>query len=449
MDGHSGSPMAQAVSLILSDPTSLSSPCSAALNAFENLIPPISRFQFALEAILPVLSSSTHLYPQRILAAYILCALYMPHPIRANPFSPVLENVLAKEKATIIPDEADVDQKEIFIWVLEKIMRDEAKDIAETSPSILVQIPPRALSNGISLQSIVQQTSSSPQNSPSEGRAESILISIAAVSGPDDTAHGSEDPAQDNISRLLVCARRRVLTLSEQRIISAAIPTLEIPYLVHLVPAHFLSDITGLNTSLAYHILVKIFCAKDIEWSSNPEHNNTYNREDVQESYLVALRQLGPTLQCFDLIGKLLATPSLVYASGSSIWRHRHEDLALGDLIFRDVVGGFISRCISILEHEESQEREGLRNEDGCARGVKLLCMFYKSIAGQHRPANTEASSSSMAAQKPAPSIIADSVQSLFDAIDAEMTQFALRFSRYEDALILYQSLVSKSSVRV
>lgn len=71
--------------------------------------------------------------------------------------------------------------------------------------------------------------------------------------------------------------------------------------------------------------------------------------------------------------------------------------------------------------------------------------MFYNSITTRRHPNRASAFTTTGTSTSTATDIDSDSARISLDAIDAEMTQFALRFSRYEDARVLYQSLVTKS----
>ena len=69
-------------------------PCSTAVQAFLQLVQPTSRFQLALDVLLPLLDDGPgapelHL-TQRILVSFLLYSLYAPHPISINPFKSVL-----------------------------------------------------------------------------------------------------------------------------------------------------------------------------------------------------------------------------------------------------------------------------------------------------------------------------------------------------------------------
>lgn len=68
---------------------------------------------------------------QRILASYILYALYAPHPITINPFHSALVYTFAKEKelAAKIAAEGGASASEQLVWVLWKILKGEGSDV--------------------------------------------------------------------------------------------------------------------------------------------------------------------------------------------------------------------------------------------------------------------------------------------------------------------------------
>ena len=146
-------PLRLSVAHLLSGAQSL--PCSATAQSFTQLVPPISRFQLALDLVLPILDSpvdvrtlnlrvsTSHAYtrlldtqlPQRILASYILYALYAPHPISINPFQSALLLTFNKEKeqATQTGPDGNAGQNEQLIWVLWKILKGDGSDVRVSS----------------------------------------------------------------------------------------------------------------------------------------------------------------------------------------------------------------------------------------------------------------------------------------------------------------------------
>ena len=68
---------------------------------------------------------------QRILASYILYALYAPHPITINPFHSALLLTFNKEKEFAVKVGRDevVAQNEQLVWVLWKILKGDGSDV--------------------------------------------------------------------------------------------------------------------------------------------------------------------------------------------------------------------------------------------------------------------------------------------------------------------------------
>ena len=68
---------------------------------------------------------------QRILVAFLLYALYAPHPIAINPFKSVLFVTFVKEreKAVDAAQGGEVSPNEQFVWVLWKILKGDGNDV--------------------------------------------------------------------------------------------------------------------------------------------------------------------------------------------------------------------------------------------------------------------------------------------------------------------------------
>jgi len=121
-------------------------PCSTAAQAFTQLVQPTSRFQLALDALLPLLDPNNLLLSQltqRILVSFILYSLYAPHPIAINPFKSVLfvTFVQEREKAVNMAKGGEVCPNEQLVWVLWKILKGDGNDIGPYSPSTLARSP--------------------------------------------------------------------------------------------------------------------------------------------------------------------------------------------------------------------------------------------------------------------------------------------------------------------
>ncbi|KAJ3005341.1 hypothetical protein NUW54_g4381 [Trametes sanguinea] len=107
-----------------------STPCSTAAHTFMQIVPPLSRFQLALEVLMPMLDSRVEL-PQRILVSYMLYALYAPHPIAINPFKSVLHASFTRERdvAVQVDRAGGVSENEQLVWVLWKILKGDGSDV--------------------------------------------------------------------------------------------------------------------------------------------------------------------------------------------------------------------------------------------------------------------------------------------------------------------------------
>lgn len=82
-------------------------------------------------------------------------------------------------------------------------------------------------------------------------------------------------------------------------------------------------------------------------------------------AYLDVLTQLPPTLQTFDVIGRLLhdSTPSTDSITGGKV--------TVADVVRMEVLGPFIHQCILWLDRAEHEGREGLISDDRFAKGVQ------------------------------------------------------------------------------
>ncbi|GJJ09285.1 hypothetical protein Clacol_003507 [Clathrus columnatus] len=119
--------------------------------------------------------------------------------------------------------------------------------------------------------------------------------------------------------------------------------------------------------------------------------------------YLIALTELPPTIQSFNVIGKLLS-PS---QSGQPI---SEELRRIATLIRTEVLGGFISGCIRWIEKADRDEKEGSVHDDRVATATRNLCRFYTALIKYGM-------------------IAADSEEDT-----TEIMSFALQFSRFESA---------------
>ncbi|KAI0742624.1 hypothetical protein C8Q80DRAFT_1108429 [Daedaleopsis nitida] len=357
-----------------------STPCSTAAHAFVQTVPPLSRFQLALDVLMPMLDAHVEL-PQRILVSYILYSLYAPHPIAINPFKSVLYATFLRERdaAVRVAHAGAVSENEQLVWVLWKILKGDGSDIGPFSPNTLARspLPPKLRAANLALEdeaSVQKHADPTIKNSLDASR--------------DVEMSAERDQEMEIYSRaatLLLAARERVLSLSEQRLTSPS-----------FITSADLPSILATNPALGHPIVVALL---------------TNETEIGPEPYLDVLKRLPPVLSSFDLIGRLLRDTTTV------------TDLTTGgrttvaDLIRTEVLGWFIHECVMWLDRAEQDEREGNISDDRFAKGVQNLCRFYNSLIKLS---------------------IADPAS---DADSAEMAHFTLRNSRFEEANALYRVL--------
>lgn len=72
---------------------------------------------------------------ERILACYILFALYAPHPIKLNPFASVLHTIFVKEteRAQGLESAGGVADNDQLVYVLWKILKGDGNDVSSCS----------------------------------------------------------------------------------------------------------------------------------------------------------------------------------------------------------------------------------------------------------------------------------------------------------------------------
>ncbi|KAI0651362.1 hypothetical protein C8Q79DRAFT_897753 [Trametes meyenii] len=370
-----------------------STPCSTAAHTFVQIVPPLSRFQLALDVLMPMLDARIDL-PQRILVSYILYALYSPHPISINPFKSVLYASFTKERdaAVRIASDGGVSENEQLVWVLWKILKGDGSDIGPFSPNTLARspLPPQLRAANLTLE---EETSAQLPADPvgTAASAAPLASGRESVSGSERAEVSAErDREMEKLSHamtLLLAARDRVLTLAEQRLSSPPVVTsVDLPGIIA-------------NNSTIAHPLLNALLVADSELGP--------------ETYLDVLRHLPPTLPSFDLMGRLLrdATPMTDMHTGGRT--------TIADVVRTEVLGWFIQECVSWLDRAEQDERDGNISDDRFAKGVQNLCRFYNALVKY--------------------SIVDPSS----DADSAEMAHFTLRNSRFEDANALYRLLAS------
>ncbi|KAL6308797.1 hypothetical protein BKA93DRAFT_724865 [Sparassis latifolia] len=386
-------------------------PCKKAAEAFTELVQPLSRFPLCLEMLWPLLNS--HAPPaQRILASYILYSLYAPHPFILNPFKGVLFAAFCRERelARQVANAGGISENEQLVWVLWKILKGDGQDIDPFSPSTLARspLPPQLRATNLYLdeetlfscppfiQPVISFGDSASDNT-GPTPADVTSSTQAAPDVADSREREEETKKLSDAMTLLLAARNRVLTISEQRMLIPLIPQLTSPPVITSVD--LLSVIMN-NPTLAQPLLTALLALP-------PSSTNGYG----PGIYLDVLQHLPPTLPSFDLLGRLLRDPTAVpdVTTGGTT--------TIADLVRTEVLGWFIHECIVWLDKAEQEEREGAISDDRFAKGVQHLCRFYSSLI-KHSIVDTGS-----------------------DADSAEMAHFALRNSRFEDATALYRVL--------
>ncbi|KAF8836159.1 hypothetical protein BDN67DRAFT_974559 [Paxillus ammoniavirescens] len=409
----SGDPVRASVAHLLVRAYTL--PCSTAAQAFSQLVQPTARFQLALDVLLPLLNSSADL-AQRILASFILYSMYAPYPISLNPFKSALYATFVKERgyATKIAAEGSFSDSEQLVWVLWKILKGDGNDIGPYSPSTLTRSPllPELRASNLILDE---------ENFSETNASEPVISAISSLQGDSEaqvyTAKGRPSPAAQTVEaqvspeedekneriaqamKLLLAARERVLTLTEQRILTPLISNLTSPTMITSMD---LPPIVAHNSNLAYQLFIVLLTSA----SSNTQSQGP-------SAYLDVLKQLPPTLPSFDLLVRLLQDTSTVIDPVTG------GKTTIADLVRVDVLGRFIHECIKWLENAEREERQGLVSDDRFAKGVQNFCRFYSSLL---RLGIVDADS---------------------DADTTEMVHFALQNSRFEEATALYRVLAA------
>ncbi|KAI9456124.1 hypothetical protein BJY52DRAFT_1277335 [Lactarius psammicola] len=383
-----------------------SNTCSTAAQAFFQLVQPTARFQLALDALLPVLGSPrSEKLPQRILVAYILYSLYVPHPISINPFKSALFDTFTKERnaAVQLAGEGRTSDNEQLVWVLWKVLKGDGDHLGPYPPSTLAResLPPKLRAGNLVLDEERASPDSFSEDSPcpstpvhTQGRGKTKVLNP----NKDAPVSPEEDEKTLLLSeglKLLLAARERVLTLSEQRLLGPLIPQLTSPSVLISLD---LPPIIAHNPTIATPLLVSLL---------------TLPPSDASGAFLDVLTQLSPTLPTFDVIGRLLrdATPATDSITGRKV--------TVADIVRMDVLGPLIHQSILWLDRAEREERDGLISDDRFAKGVQNLCRFFSAL------------------------LKLNVVDAASDADSAEIAHFALRNSRFEEANALYCALAA------
>ncbi|KAJ6513408.1 hypothetical protein C8R45DRAFT_963582 [Mycena sanguinolenta] len=423
-------------------------PCSAATPAFTRLAHSTSTFQLALDALLPVIDPPVPAeLTSRILASFILFALYAPHPIEINPFKSVLFVTFVKERDKARAASAGgVAPNEPLVWVLWKILKGDGDDIGPYSPSALARslLPPNFRATKLVLDDTLYRADAAALDgsAPFEQNAR-------PVTPQNDSARliSPEEDAQNELvahaMRLLLAARSRVLSLAEQRHLTPLLPALLSPATrspnpprALLAPAD-LAPLVATNPALAAGVIGALLAAGpptdgqngvDLIATDVLNGSGEHTAGMKTSAILSALVRLPPMLPTFDVLGRLLRDNRAVAIADDEKLKFGDDINGVGmngnwtttitDLIRKEVVGRFVAASIDWLDNAEREEREGRASEDTWAQGVVHLCRFYAALlrAGFADPTN--------------------------DADSAAMAHFSLRHARFGEANALYRLLV-------
>ncbi|THH07603.1 hypothetical protein EW145_g3265 [Phellinidium pouzarii] len=406
-------------------------PCTAAAQAFVQLVQPTSRFGVALDILLPLLSGRSET-PRRILAAHILYFLYASHPIAINPFRSAFVEVFLRERegARVEAERGGVSENEQLVWVLWKILKGDGNDLGPYSPTTLAHspLPPKLRASQLTVDETLtreddylNETSQILRQQPSSIFTSGISPAPSAARTPIENGSGSKNSDEymsdliEQGMRLLLAACQRVLTLHEQRMVASCLPRF-VPQ--SLIALHSLPPLIALNPALGHPLIVSL-----LSNSPSATRNTYFARMDVLE----VLRQLPPTLPSFDVIGRLLRDPTSILAIdrneragdvGADQYTNSNMRTTIADLTRTEILGAFIFNAIGWVERSEREAIEGLISDDRAGKGVQNLCRFYNSL------------------------IKLGLVDPSSDADSVEMVHFALAHAQYEDANALYRVLV-------
>ncbi|KAJ7172876.1 hypothetical protein C8R43DRAFT_675838 [Mycena crocata] len=280
-------------------------PCSAATPAFARIAMAqraegggggvVGTFQLALDTLLPVLDPPGGCeLTARILTAFLLFALYAPHPIVINPFRSVLFVTFCRERerAAALTSNSNTSTNnnnglnngtggvggapapnEPLVWVLWKILKGDGDDIGPYSPAALARslLPPNLRATKLVLDveldgggsvygldglspapsSALTLTHGSNVNAPTLGtKTESDTTAAAATSDAQNAADARAEWLA-HAMRLVLAGRSRVLSLAEMRPLPALLPLLAAARPPLLAPAADLPPLVAHNPGLA------------------------------------------------------------------------------------------------------------------------------------------------------------------------------------------------------
>ncbi|KAF6749885.1 hypothetical protein DFP72DRAFT_911972 [Ephemerocybe angulata] len=392
-------------------------PCSKGALAFNQLVQPTARFQLALDALLPILDSTTPAeLASRILVSFILYTLYAPHPIAVNPFKSALFGTYLseREKAVSVANDGGTSPNEQLVWVLWKILRGDGNDIGPYSPSTLARspLPPKLRAINLVLDDSLYNTipdlddsayhyfqHKRGQSAPSDTN-EFTQIPSRVVSPAYSLERDKQNERQMFAVKLLLHARERVLNLSEQRTLLPLLPEVASSRLVTSID---IAPIVAYNPSIAHPLFVSLV--------SNPIPENNRPMPFVE-----VLPYLPPTLPTFDLFGRLLRDPTRITVDTVEGYS------TVADLVRIRVLGLFIQQSIHWIEQAERDQMEGKISDDRWEKGLQHLCRFFLSL------------------------IKLQIVDPSSDTDCAEICSFCLHYARFEEANTLYRVIMMSGS---
>ncbi|CAK5262183.1 unnamed protein product [Mycena citricolor] len=389
-------------------------PCSAATPAFARLAHQTSTFQLALDALLPILDPPTPAeLSSRILVSFILFSLYSPHPIGMNPFKSVLFITFVKERElalTVANSSGGIAPNEPLVWVLWKILKGDGEDIGPYSPSALSRslLPPNFRAKKLILDDSLYHKF---HDLDDDLVSPDPIIQYEAITATERVVSADEDTYAEAIAhalRLLLAARSRVLSLSEQRHLAPLFPALAAAAPRLLVPNADLTPLIATNPELAAGLISAILANGDPVES---RHSGL-----TTASILSELASLPPMLPSFDVMGRLLRDETVTQAS--VLPSRSEESLTVGALIRMEVLGRFLAGCMEWIDRGDREQREGSISDDRVAQATGHLCRFYSALLKRGL------------------------VSAGDDADSAAMAHFSLKYARYEEACAIYAILV-------
>ncbi|KAG6844030.1 hypothetical protein H0H87_010495, partial [Tephrocybe sp. NHM501043] len=253
-----------------------------------------------------------------------------------NPFKSVLFVTFVKEreKAVNVAQTGEVSPNEQLVWVLWKILRGDGNDVRGLDDT-----------NYLYLQDNQRQRSASSDHTPS---ADFSSNAYSSEDVPRRVIVPAADRQNERIAqamKLLLSARERVLTLSEQRILNPLIPELAASGMIASLD---LSAIIAHNPTLAHPLFVGLL--------DGVQHDH-----HLPTPFLDVLPYLPPSLPTFDLLGRLLRDQTSIM----------NGMFTVASIVRAEVLGRFIHECINWLERAEAEERDGLISDDRYAKGVQ------------------------------------------------------------------------------